>query len=131
MNLKKKWYNKINYKIEFLFKGVDFSNVSLPFYGNYTINDNKLKFFRNVKNKKVLDLGCGQGLSLKYLLEKNASELWGIDISNKMINIAKENLKGYENVHLIKSTMEKNNTKIPKNYFDYVIAIYTLDIVPI
>ena len=38
-----------------------------------------------LKNKKVLELGCAKGESLKYLQTKGASEVWGIDISEEQI----------------------------------------------
>ena len=46
----------------------------------------------NVKNKKILDLGCGYGETDKYLKELGATYVLGIDLSKHMIDIAnKEN----------------------------------------
>ena len=46
----------------------------------------------NVKNKSILDLGCGYGETDKYLKELGATYVLGIDISEHMIDIAnKEN----------------------------------------
>ena len=42
----------------------------------------------NVKNKKVLDLGCGSGLYVKKLVKKGA-KVKGIDLSPALINFAK------------------------------------------
>ena len=39
--------------------------------------------------KKLLEIGCGRGESLKYHAEHKADELWGIDISEKQIEKAK------------------------------------------
>ena len=52
----------------------------------------------DVKNKTILDLGCGYGETDKYLKEQGASFVLGIDISKHMIEIAnKENkLDGIE-----------------------------------
>jgi len=47
----------------------------------------------NVKGKKILDAGCGTGISSKILAEKGA-KVTGIEISKKMLEIAKEYCKG-------------------------------------
>lgn len=61
---------------------------------SYFCNENlemptTLKLLGNIKNKKVLDLGCGPGLYAKILTEKEA-KVKGIDISEKMIELAKK-----------------------------------------
>jgi SAM-dependent methyltransferase len=46
----------------------------------------------NLKGKRVMDLGCGTGGLGKYCIEKGASSVVGVDISEKMISRAlKEN----------------------------------------
>lgn len=44
-----------------------------------------------IKDKEVLDLGCGYGWHCKYFADKGASKVIGIDISTKMLELA--NLK--------------------------------------
>lgn len=48
--------------------------------------------FRNMfpplKDKKILDLGCGYGWHCKYMVEQGASHILGIDSSNKMLDEA-------------------------------------------
>lgn len=46
-----------------------------------------LKFIGNVKGKKILDAGCGEGHNTRTLARKGA-KVFGIDISKKMINAA-------------------------------------------
>ena len=46
----------------------------------------------DVKDKTILDLGCGAGGSAKKLIKLGAKKVLGIDISTKMIEVAqKEN----------------------------------------
>jgi ubiquinone/menaquinone biosynthesis C-methylase UbiE len=45
--------------------------------------------FPNLKNKKVLDLGCGDGEDLKFFIKSEASMVCGIDASEKFLKIAK------------------------------------------
>lgn len=99
-----------------------FSNASLPEYGPFMENEDKLQLFKKVKGKKVLELGCADGNSLKYLSEKGASEIWGLDISKNQIRKAKENVP---EAKLFVSQMEIN-PGIPTNYFDYVYILYSI-----
>lgn len=46
------------------------------------------KMFPDLTGKKVLDLGCGYGWHCKYAVERGASQVLGIDLSEKMIQEA-------------------------------------------
>lgn len=74
---------------ELVRSGKNYSNTSLPEYGPFMRNEEYFNIFKDVKNKKVLELGCAKGESLKYLQTKGASEVWGIDISEEQIKYAK------------------------------------------
>ena len=41
--------------------------------------------FPDLKNKTVLDLGCGYGWHCKYAADNGAASVLGIDLSEKMI----------------------------------------------
>ena len=71
-----------------------------------------------------MEICCGSGHSLKYHAERNAGELWGLDISQKQLDHAKALLSenGYA-AKLICSPMEAD-IDIPKDYFDFVYSIY-------
>ncbi len=45
---------------------------------------------RDFKDKRVLDLGCGYGWHCIYAMEHGASSVVGVDISHKMLEVAKE-----------------------------------------
>ncbi|PEE44619.1 class I SAM-dependent methyltransferase [Bacillus pseudomycoides] len=97
---------------------------SLPKYGPYTVSEDEIHLFDTIKNKKVLDIGCGSGHSLAYMAKHGAQELWGVDLSSIQIETAKQILKEW-NPHLICAAMEKE-TDIPKGHFDIVYSIYAL-----
>ncbi|WP_057762755.1 class I SAM-dependent methyltransferase [Cytobacillus praedii] len=97
---------------------------ALPSYGPFTQTEDELGLFREMKNKKVLDVGCGSGHSLLYMANKGAGELWGVDFSQSQINTAKETLSGLD-AQLFCSPMEKE-IGLPKLYFDYVYSIYAI-----
>ncbi|HEX3078522.1 MAG TPA: helix-turn-helix domain-containing protein [Lachnospiraceae bacterium] len=105
-------------------KGNDvIGTTSLPMYGAF-ISEEKCHLFGDVSGKKLLEIACGRGNSLKYHGDHKASELWGIDISEKQIEKTREylSLNGYS-AKLICSPMEEE-CGIPLDYFDYVYSVY-------
>jgi len=52
-----------------------------------------MKLLPSVKNKTVLDIGCGTGVMIKDLLKLGAKKVIGTDASKKMIEISNRNLK--------------------------------------
>ena len=86
------------------------------FYNEFLEMPATLSFLKNVKNKRVLDLGCGTGIYSKILKNRGA-KVFGIDISPKMLEIAKSNVKG---VDFRVGTVYKLPYK--SNYFDIVVA---------
>ena len=58
-------------------------------YREYFNNPAFLKFLGDVKGKKVLDAGCGEGLNTRILARKGA-QITGIDNSPRMIEYALE-----------------------------------------
>ena len=103
-----------------------FGRNPLPEYGPMAPSENELNLFEEIKNLKVLDIGCGSGHSLQYMSLRMASELWGIDLSKKQIESAKILLEnGDTPLRLFESPMEVN-PGLPENYFDIVYSIYAL-----
>jgi AraC-like DNA-binding protein/SAM-dependent methyltransferase len=97
--------------------------TALPKYGSF-VSEEKHHLFGDVSGKKLLEIGCGAGHSLKYHGDRNASELWGIDISEKQIEKTREylSLNGLS-AKLICSPMEED-CGLPVDYFDYVYSVY-------
>lgn len=98
-------------------------STDLPNYGSYT-TENKHRLLGDLTNKKALEIGCGNGHSLKYIFDRGATDLWGIDISPDRIERTKDFLSSQGiNAKLICSPME-NECGIPTNYFDLVYSVY-------
>lgn len=95
---------------------------------NYSLKDledySVLRVLGNLQNKTVLDFGCGQGYYSR-LFGKYAKKVVGIDISKKMIRLAKyhTSTKEFPNVefHVKDGTMN-----LDLNHFDVVFVAYTL-----
>ncbi len=99
--------------------------TALPLYGAF-VSEEKCQLFGDVSGKRVLEIGCGSGQSLKYLGERKASELWGLDISENQIEKTKQHLSDYGlSAKLICSPMEEE-CGIPEEYFDFVYSIYAI-----
>ena len=95
-------------------------SARVPNYSKlYVIRPALLPLFRNIKNKRILELGCGNGFWLKILASKGA-ECSGIDKSKNQISVAiEENKKSrYKiNYHL----GDIANLKRFSKKFDYIL----------
>lgn len=75
------------------------------------IKDKIDQFIKSLSGKKVLDVGCGPGHDTNYLRKKDIDCI-GIDLSEKMIEIARQNFgKKFE-------VMDFFNLKFKNDYFD-------------
>jgi SAM-dependent methyltransferase len=100
--------------------------TALPEYGPLAPTEDELKLLDAAHGLRVLELGCGSGHSLRYLAERGALELWGLDLSPVQIAFAEETLRPFApRVRLIESAMEVD-PGIPADHFDLVFSIYGL-----
>lgn len=82
----------------------------LPEYGPLAPTEDYLQLFGDVRSLKMLEIGCGSGHSLKYLDQLGAGELWGLDLSSRQIESAKELLvNSSSRVKLFESPMEQKS----------------------
>lgn len=81
------------------------------------------KMLPNFEGKRVLDLGCGFGWHCKFAIENGAKSVIGVDISEKMLNEAKNKIKS-EYVKYICMPIE--NIDFPDNSFDVVVSSLAL-----
>lgn len=66
-----------------------FGTTALPQYGVRFVTEEDLHLFGDVSGKRLLEICCGSGHSLKYHADRNAGELWGVDLSQKQLDNAK------------------------------------------
>jgi len=103
-----------------------FGTTALPTYGCLIPTEDELHLFGDIRGKKVIDIGCGSGHSLKWCGEHSASELWGLDMSTKQLENANTLLKenGFT-LKLFNSPMEVD-CGLPHDYFDIAYSIYAI-----
>ncbi|MDH5442631.1 MAG: class I SAM-dependent methyltransferase [Candidatus Nomurabacteria bacterium] len=53
---------------------------ALPVWGPFGVGKD-LDLISEIKNKIFLEIGCGSGRSIKYLTDKGAKKVYGVDIS--------------------------------------------------
>lgn len=83
------------------------------------VNPAILEILGNLRNKNILDLACGQGYFSKILADKGARVL-GVDISEKLINIAKNKYENDNVKFLVRDAADLKG--IPSNQFEAVIS---------
>ena len=73
------------------------------------------------ENKVVLDVACGTGYGVGYMVEKGATEVVGVDISMAAVDYAKESLGRNNKASFICA----NASRLPfiDNVFDMVVSL--------
>ena len=72
-------------------------------------------------NKRVLDVGCGDGVLMEYLKNHQRNDVRGLEPQKKMVQ--KSIAKG---LSVIEGDAEKDLFQFPKKSFDYVVLSQTL-----
>jgi len=77
--------NKVADIDEFLYS----CGIEILHPGGLEKTDEMVKMCKIGKGKKVLDIGCGKGVTACYLAQKYDCEVVGIDVSKRMVEYAK------------------------------------------
>ena len=77
----------------------------------------------DLKDKNIIDLGCGYGWHCIYAKEQGANKVCGIDISDKMLMEAKKKSEGYD-IEYYCGAIE--DMVFPKESFDIVLSSLAL-----
>ena len=77
---------------------------------------------------KVLDIGCGTGLETVFFGQVIGpeGEVVGIDLSEPMLEVARERAKRYELSNTKFTRRDRDKLKFPHAFFDSLICIYSL-----
>jgi len=80
------------------------------------------KMLPDFLEKDVLDLGCGFGWHCRYAIEKGAKSIIGIDLSEKMLEKARE-INALDGIRYERKALE--NVYYPDEKFDIIISSLT------
>lgn len=81
------------------------------------------RLVKDVKGARVLDLGCGLGHQVNYLLEQGAEKIDAVDVSKKMIDECKKRFQ-LPNVTFVCEAIENYN--MGSNQFDIIVSSMAL-----
>lgn len=74
-----------------------------------------------VEKGRILDVGTGPGYLPIEIAKKNPSiEVVGIDVSEKMVDIARKNAGGIDNIDF--KVMDANRLEFDDDYFDFIVS---------
>ena len=79
------------------------------------------KLPQDLKGTRILDAGCGTGV-LSRMLDERGAEVVGVDISEKLIEVAKNRSKSHRNIEYFAGDMKERSF----GNFDYIIAMDSL-----
>lgn len=77
------------------------------------------KILPDFSDKRVLDLGCGYGWHCNYAAEKGARSVTGVDISYKMLEVAKEKT---DSIHVEYIQQSIEDVDFPDGTFDIILS---------
>ncbi|MDA1338527.1 MAG: class I SAM-dependent methyltransferase [bacterium] len=81
----------------------------------------------DIKEKVILDVGCGYGWFLNYALSQGAKEIVGLEISDQDLHTARESIRD-EKIFFKKGTAI--SIPYPDKYFDSVTAWEVIEHIP-
>ena len=116
------WNSNAKARHRQIISGEDFSyhNVLIP-----TI----YRFVGNIKNQMIMDVGCGSGI-LASDLAINGAVVIGVDPSEEMIKIAKQEYTHIPNLEFKNITIQEYALKFPDRQFDIAISNMSLITIP-
>lgn len=81
-----------------------------------------IELLGSIKNKKILNPGCGAGEESIYLAKKGGN-IWAADISNEMLKIVQKLAKKFKVLSVIKTCKENvERLNFPDNSFDLIFG---------
>ena len=84
------------------------------------------RLLKNKRGKRILEIGYGSGIFFPELA-KYGDNIYGIDIHNEQQEVAKMLAKNNISAELVSGVAEK--MPWPDNFFDFIIAVSTLEFV--
>lgn len=91
---------------------------------DFTARPVVLNLCEPVTNLKVLDLGCGEGYCSRELRQRGAKQVFGIDLSEGMIEAARRQISPEESAIQYEAGCATSLKQFADHEFDLVIAVF-------
>jgi len=106
-----------------------YNKIAEDYYSHRNLNkfNNELEEFASLLSDKahILDVGCGAGIPTAKFLTERGIKVTGIDLSDTMLSLARENVPSAEFIK-----MDMNELEFNKNTIDGIVSVYALFHVP-
>lgn len=106
-----------------------YNTIADDYYNHRNLSkfDSELEEFASLlaQNAHILDVGCGAGIPTAEFLIRRGIKVTGIDLSDKMLELARSNVSRAKFVK-----MDMNDLKFNENTFDGIVSVYALFHVP-
>ncbi|CAH0547950.1 unnamed protein product [Brassicogethes aeneus] len=94
---------------------------------NYIVNPHVINLIGNIKDKTVLDVGCGFGRYLEILSKHTPSKLVGCDISEHQIQLCKESVKNKDiEYYIVDFSDASSSIALGQNKYDIVYNVFVI-----
>jgi SAM-dependent methyltransferase len=94
----------------------------LPSWGLYYSGSELTEKLLKIENNKILEIGCGLGESVNYILKHNPSRYIGMDFSAHALDQAEKNNQS-EKVSFVLTDMSKE-FPFESDFFDEIFSVY-------
>ncbi|UCD01885.1 MAG: class I SAM-dependent methyltransferase [Promethearchaeota archaeon] len=106
-----------------------YNRIAEDYYSHRNLNkfNNELAEFASLLSidAHVLDVGCGAGIPTAKFLTERGIKVTGIDLSEKMLSLARKNVPSAEFIK-----MDMNKLEFNESTFDGIVSVYSLFHVP-
>ena len=106
-----------------------YNRIAEDYYSHRNLNkfNGELEEFASLlpENAHILDVGCGAGIPTAKFLTEKGLKVTGIDLSDKMLSLARNNVPKADFVK-----MDMNDLQFSESTFHGIISVYALFHVP-
>ncbi len=96
-------------------------------FNNYIINPHVKNIIGNVRDKTLLEIGCGFGRYLEIFYADNPLKLVGCDISPYQVELCKENIKNSNiELHVLDFSDVESSAILGQHEYDIVYSIFVI-----